>query len=492
LTRKAEIELKKDDKRPLSEQATSSLTYAPHAANSDIGVAHASWTPDAGAPTITEEKSEKPRFLEEDPGVNPRLRGEGKSGGLLADFETKAAEQRGRKPIKASLSSMMDFRRQRNIKSLGDRIQEIQDLKAELEAAKQALAEEDSVSSPAKKKGGLSAAKLQVIRSALSNNVLSSTKSTEELRMIPPAVEKYSYGKPADRDQLLAKLMRSANATNNKISLSKSEFISSTTAGNNDKSLKDDENELFSPAKTASALYQSTSSTQPSTPKALTRNSSKRSLGDKKSASFNVSFAEFSKDEENDISIKESRSIDESVKSIQNENDELFSQAKSEIEKDLHQLGIEETASIRKMNYFISDQKTVDNLKVHERATRSKERSRDIERKRRLLTEEEGRRTGPPPDEENNVYDFYASRVQSLIRGWLARCWVKWYRANATRACIVMQSALRGWFGRMRVRRIRKNNSAATMIQKNFRGWRERVSTFNSSSFQILSYFFNS
>lgn len=46
LTSKAALELKKDDRRPLSEPAESSLQYAPHAANSDVGVAHASWTPE--------------------------------------------------------------------------------------------------------------------------------------------------------------------------------------------------------------------------------------------------------------------------------------------------------------------------------------------------------------------------------------------------------------------------------------------------------------
>lgn len=46
LTRKAALELKKDDKRPLNEPAVTSLVYAPHAAKSDVGIADTAWTPD--------------------------------------------------------------------------------------------------------------------------------------------------------------------------------------------------------------------------------------------------------------------------------------------------------------------------------------------------------------------------------------------------------------------------------------------------------------
>lgn len=46
LTRKAALELKKDDRRPLNEPSMTSLTYAPHAAKSDVGIADTAWTPD--------------------------------------------------------------------------------------------------------------------------------------------------------------------------------------------------------------------------------------------------------------------------------------------------------------------------------------------------------------------------------------------------------------------------------------------------------------
>lgn len=40
------MELKKDDRRPLSEPSITNVIYAPHAASSDVGLAEASWTPD--------------------------------------------------------------------------------------------------------------------------------------------------------------------------------------------------------------------------------------------------------------------------------------------------------------------------------------------------------------------------------------------------------------------------------------------------------------
>jgi hypothetical protein len=46
LTRKAALELKKDDKRPMNEPSATSLVYAPHAAKSEVGISDAAWTPD--------------------------------------------------------------------------------------------------------------------------------------------------------------------------------------------------------------------------------------------------------------------------------------------------------------------------------------------------------------------------------------------------------------------------------------------------------------
>jgi hypothetical protein len=111
---------------------------------------------------------------------------------------------------------------------------------------------------------------------------------------------------------------------------------------------------------------------------------------------------------------------------------------------------------------------------VKERLSKNRELSRLIERKRRLLTVEEGERVGPPPEDPENMYDYYAVKVQCVIRGFVARCWIRWFRAMSCKAAIKVQSVMRGWFGRMRVRKMKIERRAATAIQKNFRGLRTR------------------
>lgn len=474
--------MKKDDKRPLSEPSTSSLLYAPHAANSDVGIAHANWTPEPKPTSLgkinfasssctllfsfeedmTFENSKK---SDEDNDVNARIRGESKLGGAITAFETKASESRSRKPIKASISSGMDFRRQRNIKTLTERIEEIHHLREEIAAAKQNLLLNETASSQQ--------AKLQVIRSALSNqtSIAKAVLEANAIKGLNQNLEKYNYSKAADKDQLIGKFMKSAST--NKVSLSTNEFLSSPTTI--------EASPLVMPEKIFSAT---------STPKTgrLKKDLSTSSEMERKRA-LSVSFLDNDNSSNNSDKERRQRTKEQELEYDDDKDEEanlLIEMAKSELEKEFQELLIDESASNRRLHYHVHDQKISDQLKTKERITRTHERSRNIERKRRLLTEEEGKRVGPQPEEELNVYDYYAIRVQSLIRGWLARCWVRWYRANATKACIVIQSALRGWFARMRVRKMKKETKAAIIIQKNFRGWNERVSfSFSSAGSKI-------
>lgn len=45
LTRKAAVELKKDDRRPITEPSQTTFTYAPHAIQGGVGMAEAGWAP---------------------------------------------------------------------------------------------------------------------------------------------------------------------------------------------------------------------------------------------------------------------------------------------------------------------------------------------------------------------------------------------------------------------------------------------------------------
>lgn len=69
LTLKAALELKKDDKRPMNEAAMTSLSYAPHAAKSEVGIADTAWTPD-----LVSNKIDTGYFFGNDHAYNTTLR----------------------------------------------------------------------------------------------------------------------------------------------------------------------------------------------------------------------------------------------------------------------------------------------------------------------------------------------------------------------------------------------------------------------------------
>lgn len=120
-------------------------------------------------------------------------------------------------------------------------------------------------------------------------------------------------------------------------------------------------------------------------------------------------------------------------------------------------------------------------LKDDLRAQESKERSRDIERKRRLLSAEEARRKGPPAEDPPNAYDYFATKIQATIRRWLTQTWFKWYCQECHRASKMVQTRIRGWLSRLRVKMLLRRRRAAIEIQRNFRGMSTRVSNRGKS-----------
>jgi hypothetical protein len=356
----------------------------------------------------------------EDDSVRPRKRGEGKSGGALAEMTAHGTEGRARKPIKASISSNMDFNRFRNITSLNERIAEISKLKEEL-AVMKASSKDNS-------------RKAQVVRSALSNQMVGVSRSTSSLDPPPD----HTIGTSIKIDPKKAPDSFFANISGKNIS-----------------------RELRESPSEESKLFHSTNT-----------ESSSKITSFKKEGKKNGTLPT------QKIVAVESRSAKES--SIQ------LSEVVESNGIILKELVVEETKANRQLHYYNKDEEIIYGLKLQERDYRKTDRSRDIERKRRLLSEEEGKREGPPSEDNPNVYDYYAIRVQSLIRGWLVRCWVRWYRHVSLKACILIQSALRGWFGRVRVKRMKKQYRAAVMIQKNFRGWNTRVSLSTSFLRKLL------
>jgi len=144
------------------------------------------------------------------------------------------------------------------------------------------------------------------------------------------------------------------------------------------------------------------------------------------------------------------------------------------LQKELEKLSEEEKTVRRDLDHINKDDiRTVD-IKGMERKATGSERSHEIERKRRMLTEEEAVRQGPPALEKSNAYDYYATKIQSTIRGWLTRCYARWYRAAARKASTCIQACARGKLGRMKVKTRKERTSSATKVQKIFRGYKAR------------------
>jgi hypothetical protein len=117
----------------------------------------------------------------------------------------------------------------------------------------------------------------------------------------------------------------------------------------------------------------------------------------------------------------------------------------------------------------------IQQFKAIHRSAIIQERSREIERKRRMLSQEEAKRKGPPPDEPNNAYDYYATRVQTQVRRWQAMRYLAWYRMESYRASKAIQTRTRGMCARIKTKRMKLEKTAVTEIQRNFRGMSTRV-----------------
>lgn len=562
MTRQAAHELRKDNRRPITEPAQTA-SYAPHAMNSDIGVAPPSWTPtndgaQTGAATTAasehsgasagrqlhpalmasasesnmegDDQEGQPRdslrksaynglySAEIDGGLQPNKRGEGKSGGLLAPLQVKGADTRRRRPLKTTLTSDMEFKRTRQIRTLGEKIEEINHLRESILEEKRKLDEQfDAKSSeltrsalkplaPDSSGGGADfQRKLKVVKSAVSNHTYgteppptyadfidksppagtpkSSLRKTASARFqadeagasakgwvgTPEQVAPSTYNSPQMSRQGSMKRMGSSKQL---------ERPSSRDEGD------EDGGRIGTPGTPGSKR-----SPSPITSPSLGRQASRKRLnsGDRAgSGKFDREQSPSQKTRKHGRSNSIARTqFADAVTVFEDgavapnpllEETRLLSLQKAQKTEELKKLHVEEIHSNQKRNHFVQDESRIAAIKEAERFQKNRELSRDIERKRRLLTAKEGVRIGPAPEDPANMYDYYAIKVQSTIRGFIARCWVRWFRAISIKAATKLQAVMRGWFGRMRVRRIRKYYNAARAIQKNFRGWFTRVS----------------
>lgn len=116
-------------------------------------------------------------------------------------------------------------------------------------------------------------------------------------------------------------------------------------------------------------------------------------------------------------------------------------------------------------------------LKEDERTRNTEDKARELERKRRLLSKEEGIRTGPGRPETTDIYDFYATRIQALIRGFVKRRLLVFHKENMSTFVTSIQKIVRGGLARFFMAKYRADLSAACTIQRVYRGWHTRFTS---------------
>ncbi len=429
------------------------MTHAPHAFSSEVGVTEPNWTPEGGGDksksVAQTAEARESRFLEETDGsVLPRNRGSGKIGGMLAAIHLRGADSRGRRPLKTNLPSDMEFKRHRQIRTLGDKIAEISRLREEVVRQQRLLSGEEAavvtgrallrpISRGSDAGGSVSGSRrADVVRSAVSNQTFS----------------------PVGRLRKEVILLRSGSAGDHRGDLELEAESAPLHRGSQGSPLRG----------IRKGLGPNGAKAKPPSPSLEEAAGQQTYPHDPSAAKAVGSLVQF----------KGESSLDFANTSQRRLNAAEESESAVVLSSELRRLDNAQIEAAQKLHHYEQDEHKVVALKQLEKAQTARERSRDIERKRRLLSEKAGRRTGPPPEDHHNVYDYYAVRVQSVIRGFIARCWIRWFIDVSLKACRKLQAALRGWFGRMRVRRIRRNFHAARTIQRNFRGWSTRVSLY--------------
>ena len=161
----------------------------------------------------------------------------------------------------------------------------------------------------------------------------------------------------------------------------------------------------------------------------------------------------------------------------------LEEEALNKSERDLN---IESVASVRRLEYVEKDIEIIDNLKAQQRLGHSKDRSRDIERKRRHLSEEEAKRKGPPPEDDANVYDYFSTRIQAGLRGWITRCWFKWYKIRCIAAATSIQSGARGMVARFKVFRMKTRMKSSNGLYFTHTALHKFIINLNSAISQYI------
>jgi len=410
--RLAAMELKKDDRRAINKPSLTAKSHAPHAANSDVGLADDVWQPVENP----KDNLASSKYLEKvDEDVDSVRRGEGKIGGQLAPLMTKGVETRIRKPMRGSVGSQLEFNRYRRKRMLSERLAEIDQLRRDIQNQKEALDD---------------------VRKKTMQKRREQSKNDTSSRNASPLRSKSAGGMDTNRPKSVG--FDVVGGLNTQPLPDISTYSGDEVAGS------PTTNSLAAPAVLA---------LDPVKGQAI--------------AVRDVSFIDIEPKDGNDP-----MAIIRATATKQDQGLDLLKE--------------EEKKIMRELEHIDADDFRMLDVKTEERRATGVERSRDIERKRRLLTAKEGKRKGPPPPEASNAYDWFATRCQSTIRGWLARCFTKWYRQAIRKACQIIQAAIRGKLGRLRVAKFRLEYFAAQQITKIYRGYKARGVAASASAGQNL------
>lgn len=402
-------------------------------------------------------------FLQEvDDKAHPKKKGLALRGGELQASETRGSASRPHKPIRATISTKVDFKRYRQVQSLGERLTEIQRLKEALQTIEQAqntlstksAGERDrdvflGAINPQQSDQPLRPRELDVLRSSLSNRMgkgftaplpKSKVLSVDGSKSIPE-----NYLQTVDSNQ---------QPTTSRSAKSDGGVGRATSSGGLDAKKLDFSGLMEKSTKDVGKLYEA--SAAPVIQQGLKRPPSEGNLlGSKSGESSSEKTSPSSK------TLRQSQSV--SAIDITDPKQHIF---------------VEESATQRRLQKLSAEEDIISSLKKHEVSQKAQQRSREIERKRRLLSEAESTAAAKKMviEEKENVFDYYATRIQSAVRGWIVRRWVQWYLDVSEKAAVIVQALIRGGLDRRRVRQKRQIFQAATIIQKNFRGWLSRVS----------------
>lgn len=98
--------------------------------------------------------------------------------------------------------------------------------------------------------------------------------------------------------------------------------------------------------------------------------------------------------------------------------------------------------------------------------------------KPRLLRPDADLGDGLSYGEDLSVQEIAVLYIQSVARGFVVRCWVRRYKSRAITGSLMLQTYVRGWLTRLRITRLKQENSAATAIQRVYRGGKCREQTY--------------